>query len=76
VTQPWPTYDEKLTQVTEITLPIQINGKLKATIKVAIDTSEQEVVALAKQEQHISELLKGKIKKVIYIKNKILNFII
>ena len=60
----------------QINLPIQINGKLKATIVVNIDMTQTEIIKKALAIPKISQILNGKqIKKTIYVKNKIINFI-
>ena len=70
----WPEYDESKTIDREIEIPVQINGKLKGTIKVANDSDEETVKALAHKE--LAELLGGKtIVKEIYVKNKIFNIV-
>ena len=70
----WPEYDESKTIDSEIEIPVQINGKLKGTIKVANDSDEETVKALAHKE--LAELLDGKtIAKEIYVKNKIFNIV-
>lgn len=71
----WPKYDEDKTIADEITLPIQFNGKLKATVNISLDEDEASV----KEKVHntISSKLEGKnIVKEIYVKNKIYNIVI
>ena len=71
----WPTYDEAKTIDDEIELPIQVNGKLKATINIIKD-SEEETVKNAVHEK-IDSILEGKnIVKEIYVKNKIYNIVV
>ena len=73
-TYSWPTYDEDKTIDDEITLPVQINGKLKANITITLDEDE----ALVKEKVHeaIASKLEGKtIVKEIYVKNKIYNVV-
>lgn len=70
----WPKYDEKYLVRNEINLPIQINGKMKKTILV--DSSiedENEVIEMIKTQY--PDLIRNDIKKVIYIKGKIINII-
>ena len=70
----WPTYDEAKTIDDEITLPIQFNGKLKATIQIPLD--EDESVIKQKVHEAIDSKLDGKtIVKEIYVKNKIYNIV-
>ena len=71
----WPTYDESKTIDDEITLPIQFNGKLKATIQIPLD--EDENVIKQKVHEAIDSKLDGKtIIKEIYVKNKIYNIVV
>jgi len=71
----WPEYDEAKTIDSEIELPVQINGKVKGTIKIALDATEDIVKELAHKE--LAELLEGKtIIKEIYVKNKIFNIVV
>ena len=71
----WPEYDEAKTIDSEIELPIQINGRVKGTVKVALDSDEETVKNAAHKE--IAELLEGKnIVKEIYVKNKIFNIVV
>lgn len=72
---PWPTYEESKTIDDEIELPIQVNGKLKATVNIALDSEESIVKNLVHEK--IEHLLEGKqIVKEIYIKNKIYNIVV
>lgn len=74
-TYSWPEYDESKTVDYEITLPIQFNGKLKATITISVDDDESSV----KEKVHnaIDSKLDGKtIVKEIYVKNKIYNVVV
>ena len=71
----WPEYDESKTVNDELTLPIQFNGKLKATISISIDESEDSIKA--KVHEAIDSKLDGKtIVKEIYVKNKIYNIVV
>ncbi len=71
----WPTFDESKTIDDEIELPIQINGKLKTTICVPLDSTQDDIKPLIHEK--ISMALEGKnIVKEIYVKNKIYNIVI
>ena len=72
----WPTYDEsKLTKDT-VKMAVSVNGKLRATIEVPLDLSEDEVRELAFKEEGVIRHTEGKtIKKVIVVKNKIINIV-
>ena len=71
----WPEFDEAKTIANEITLPIQFNGKLKATISISLD--EDETSVKEKVHQAVDEKIDGKnILKEIYVKNKIYNIVL
>lgn len=74
--QIWPIYDEKKIQIKSISVSIQVNGKLRSVIVIKDELSEGEVVELAKKENNVKKYLNSNIKKVIYIKNKIVNFVV
>ncbi len=74
---PWPTFDESKTIDDEIEVPIQINGKVKSTISVVLDSSEETVKELVHKNETIQNQLDGKtIVKEIYVKNKIYNIVV
>ena len=73
----WPEYDDKLTKDEKINLVVQINGKKRGLISLDPDKTEKEILEITtKDEQIIKYLQENKIKKSIYIKNKLLNIII
>jgi leucyl-tRNA synthetase len=75
--QKWPKWDEAYTKADTVTVAVQINGKMRGTIIVKADSSEQAVTDAAKQGPAITRFLDGKqIRKVVYVKNRILNLII
>ena len=70
----WPKYDEKYLKRSKINLPIQINGKMKKTIIADSNIEdENEIIEMIRSEY--PELIKNNIKKVIYVKGKIINII-
>ena len=72
---PWPIYDDDKTIDSKIEIPIQINGKLKATVEINLDSSEDTVKNLVHDK--IKDILKDKdVIKEIYVKNKIYNIVI
>lgn len=73
----WPTYDENKMKESTIEMPVQINGKVRGKIVIDADATQEQILEVAKAEEHISPLLEGKpIKKLIYVKGKILNIVI
>ena len=69
----WPEYDEKYLEKDMINLPIQINGKMRKTILVSKEISEEEVINLIKNTY--PDLIFGEIIKIIYVQGKIINII-
>ena len=75
--EPWPKYDESKTIDDEIEIPVQFNGKLKATIMAPLDSDEETVKQIVHDNQTVNDLLKDKtIIKEIYVKNKIYNIVV
>ncbi|MFP5519561.1 MAG: leucine--tRNA ligase [Bdellovibrionia bacterium] len=72
----WPQFDPKLIIDDHVTMGVQVNGKMKGTIQIAVDASEEAAVALAKELPTVANALGGKEpEKVIYRPGKILNLI-
>ena len=71
----WPTYDEEKCKEDEYNLPIQVNGKLRATLKIAFDTDENVIKEKA-HEAVANYLAEKTIVKEIYVKNKIYNIVV
>ena len=72
----WPEYDDNLIADEKITIAVQFKGKTRGTIDVAPDTNEDDAMNLVKEttfgEKYLSQ---GRVIKVIYIQNKIINII-
>ncbi len=74
--QPWPTYDPKALVEDEVEMIVQVNGKVRANIKMAKDTDRDEAQQLALANEHVKKFTDGKdIKKVIVVPNKIVNIV-
>ena len=72
----WPNYDETKLVLDEIEIAIQINGKLRATMKIANNSTEETIKEKALSLDAVSSRVEGKeIKKIIVIKNKIVNIV-
>ena len=75
--QPWPSFDPALVVSDRLEIPIQVNGKLRSKIEVPADWTEEQVVALARQDAKLAEWLQGKPpRKVIYVPKKLVNFVV
>ena len=74
--QPWPAYDESKTVDAEITIAVQVCGKMKTTVQVPVDSEEAAVLSAAKEDGKVAKAIAGKeIVKVIYVKNRLINLI-
>ncbi|WP_294773984.1 leucine--tRNA ligase [uncultured Eubacterium sp.] len=72
----WPTYDEEKTKENSVEIVIQIMGKVRSKLTIPVDMPKDEVLAAAKADAKIAELLDGKeIKKEIYVPGKLVNFV-
>ena len=73
----WPVVDDKLAADDELVLPVQINGKRRAEVRVAPDLSDDEVQAIAMADYQVLKHLEGlNIKKFIVVKNRIINIVV
>ena len=76
-TSPWPKYDLSKTVASEVTMAVQVGGKLKATVTVPMDSDQEAVLAVVTQEPKIAKLMEGKeIVKTIHVPNKLVNLIL
>ena len=73
---PWVSYDEAKTVDSTIEVPVQICGKLRATVTIAKDADSATAIAAAKADEKVQEMLDGKqIIKEIYVPGKIINIV-
>jgi leucyl-tRNA synthetase len=72
----FPTVDESaLTRNTQ-TIVVQVNGKLRGKLEVPVDTSKDELLALAKALPEVQQFLTGPTKKEIVVPNKLVNLVV
>jgi len=75
--QPWPEYDQKLAKEEEITLVIQVNGKLRDKVLVPASISEVEAKELALSRERVKAYIDGKkLSRVIYVPKRVVNIVI
>ena len=73
----WPTFDEAKTQEDTISLPVQINGKLRANVEIEKDEDQESVKQKVHNNDKIQAQIEGKqIVKEIYVPNRIYNIVI
>ena len=76
-TSAWPAYDESKTVASEVTIAVQVGGKLKTTVTVPTGSDQEAVLAVVTAEPKIVKLMEGKdIVKVIHVPNKLVNLIL
>jgi leucyl-tRNA synthetase len=74
--QPWPSYDEALLAEAEVEIVIQINGKMRARLKVTTNAGDETLKAAALALPKIAEAVAGKeIRKVVIVPNKLVNIV-
>lgn len=74
---PWPEYDEKLTVADEITMAIQVNGKVRGSISVERTASKEDIEKMALAVENVQKHTEGKtVAKVIVVPGKIVNIVV
>jgi leucyl-tRNA synthetase len=75
--QPWPEYDHELAKEEEITLVIQVNGKLRDKLLVPATISEAEAKELALSRERVKAYIDGKkLTRVIYVPKRVVNIVV
>jgi len=73
----WPAFDEALTREDEVEIPVQVNGRLRGKVKVAVGATADEVEKLARADAAIAPHLAGKaVVKRIFVPDKLLNLVV
>ena len=75
--QPWPQFDDNLLQLDDVTITVQVNGKLRANINIPKDLDEKVIITKALSLDNVEKYTSvGKIVKTIYVPNRLLNFVV
>jgi leucyl-tRNA synthetase len=73
----WPEYDPKLAKDEEIELVIQVNGKVRDTVKVSPNISEEEAKKVVMESEKVKKFIEDKeIRKVVYVKGRLINVVV
>ncbi len=73
----WPEFDPAIASEEEMTIVVQINGKLRSRMTVPVDESEEKIKADALADEKIKSMTAGmQIKKVIYVPKKLVNIVV
>ncbi|MBI5466764.1 MAG: hypothetical protein HY975_00930, partial [Candidatus Kerfeldbacteria bacterium] len=70
------TFDQELTQNDTATIAVQVAGKLRGTITVNAGTNQSDVEVLARAEANVAKYLTNAPKKVIFVPDKLINFVV
>jgi len=74
---PWPAFDPEKARESTVEVAVQVNGKLRATIRIAADASAQDAEAEARRQENVLRYLEGvTVRKVIHVPNRLLNFVV
>lgn len=77
VNQPLPESDEEALKLEEIEIPVQINGKVRAKVKIPAQASEEEAKEITLQDERVKRYTEGKeIEKFIYVKGRLVNIVV
>ncbi|MBI3947570.1 MAG: class I tRNA ligase family protein [Armatimonadetes bacterium] len=75
--EPWPAWQEELTREAMITLPVQVNGKVRARVRVPKDADRDTVLAMAKDQERIKAILEDEILvKEVVVPGRIVNLVV
>lgn len=73
----WPQWQDKYLVSEYVTIPVQVNGKVRITLEVAADISEKDIIDMAKAHEKVTPYLEGKeLIKAIYVPKRIVNLVI
>jgi leucyl-tRNA synthetase len=75
--EPWPVWDPALVVEDRVTVAVQVNGKLRATLSLPRDSDQSAARAAALEDQRVRRFVDGaEVRKVIYVPNKLLNLVL
>ncbi len=72
----WPVHDDKYLVSDTVTIVVQVNGKVRAQLQVASDSSQEDVEKLAREDEKVASYLMPGVKKIIFVPNKLVNFVV
>ncbi len=75
--QPWPVWDEEAAREEQIELVIQVNGKVRSKVMIAVGMSDDDLKQTALEDRRIQEVISGKeIRKILVVKGKLINIVV
>jgi leucyl-tRNA synthetase len=74
---PWPSFDPKKLVLDEVTLAVQVNGKMRGRVTVPADVSKEDALAAAKADENVARHLEGKeMRREIYVPGRLVNLVV
>ena len=74
---PWPLFDKEAAKEDEITLVVQVNGKVRSRLQVAAGIAEETIKEMALRDERVQKFIDGKdIRKIIVVKNKLISIVV
>jgi leucyl-tRNA synthetase len=72
----WPAYNDEYLVTDEITIAVQVNGKVRGEISVAADASKEDILTAAAAHERVASFLEPGIKKSVYVPGRLVNFVV
>ncbi len=72
----WPTFDPALLVDDEVELVVQVNGKVRGKLRVAVDVTQEDAMVAAMADAGVARFVVGEIKKVIFVPKRLLNIVV
>ncbi len=72
----WPAFDAAMAAEDEVELAVQVNGKLRGTVRVAKTIAQADALALAMSDPSIAKFVTGATKKVVFVPGRLLNLVV
>jgi len=73
----WPAFDEQVAQAEELEIPVQVNGKLRAVVRVAPTITDPELETIALADSNVQAHIAGKkVKKVVIVKSRLVSIVV
>ena len=74
---PWPSYDSEMLKTEEVTIVVQVNGRVRSRLNVAVNTKEDELKDIVLKDDNVKKWISEKpIRKFIVVPNKIVNIVV
>ena len=73
----WPSFDESKIIESQVSVAVQVNGKLRGTISVLQDAAEDDVIIAAREEENVARYLDGvEERRIVHVPGRLVNFVV